>query len=205
MATSWKGGGGGGVGRGGLLLHRFDISANTGYTLLLKNPPVYEFYGMFPAGCSFPPSNKRNAIRATVLKSLPNDYSLSLLSFSSQPSRSRRCAGVRASKFPLSSTICTAASIQHLKLINQPTAHWQAVWIFPTYKAFCLKKIQLFKYLKNSKSLELEKKSMCESDQCWSPVTVYLSIIVFYSKYFILDCLSFALNLSTGIEMLLII
>lgn len=60
----WWWWGGGGV----LLLHRFDISVNTVCTLLLQNPPVYEFYGMFPAGYSFPPSNKRNAIRGARVK-----------------------------------------------------------------------------------------------------------------------------------------
>lgn len=132
---------------GVLLLHRFDISVNTVCAPLLKNPPVYEFYGLFPAGYSFPPSNKRNAIRAPVLKSLPNDYSLWVVSFSSQPSRAHRRAAASASNFPLSSTICTAASIEHLHLINQPMARYQAVWIFPTCKAFCFKKKNFFNFL----------------------------------------------------------
>lgn len=41
-----------------LLPHRVDISVNTVCTLLLKNPPVYEFYGMFPAGNHFLPLTK---------------------------------------------------------------------------------------------------------------------------------------------------
>ena len=59
LAVVVVGGCGGGGGGGIRLLHRFDISLKTLCTLLLNNPPVYEFYGTL---CACPPS-KRNAIR----------------------------------------------------------------------------------------------------------------------------------------------
>lgn len=122
---------------------------------------------MFPAGCSFPPSNKRNAIRAPVLKSLPNDYSLSPVSLS--PSKAERVAARRWARKVFFESGDPRCRVNLASRPNQSSNHGLSGSMDFSYthsvllfKGILCKNLFFFFFIncKNTKSLELEKKSM---------------------------------------------